>query len=119
MNYSLCLQQGVDKKSKEREKEKLREPETIQVADDLALFRQYDDSLGRSVITVRHGSMEKLVSCLYTPYGHDIPNYVDTFLLTYRSFISPKQLLRTLMSAYPLTAEVCLSSISSNQYCSL
>mmetsp|Transcript_32085 Transcript_32085/g.89814 ORF Transcript_32085/g.89814 Transcript_32085/m.89814 type:complete len:616 (+) Transcript_32085:50-1897(+) len=86
------------------------EPETIQVDEELALFKQYDTSLDRAVITVRHGTVERLVSCLYTPYGHDVPNYVETFLLTYRSFISPEQLLESLISAYPVAGGLRIST---------
>ena len=107
---------GEWEEEEEEKKEKSEnEVEIIRVDDDLSLIRQFDPSLAKSVTTVKNGTLEKLVLCLYFGKGHDIPNYVDTFLLTYRSFMTPKLLLESLISAFPLTTAVAAAPPSQQQ----
>jgi len=75
-------------------------PNTTQLSENLEeegiVFSPY-----KSKMEIKGGTKEKLVSYLYTPSSHhSVPEYVVTFLLTYRSFMSPRELLDSLTAHY-------------------
>jgi len=50
---------------------------------------------------IKGGTVEKLIDCLYFDYGSKVTTeYVKVFLLTYRSFTSPNQVIEHLMKCY-------------------
>ena len=51
-------------------------------------------------LEMRGGTVEKLVELLYNQDQLSVSEYVDTFLLTFRSFTSSKQVWDTLKSKY-------------------
>eukprot|EP01114_Cavostelium_apophysatum_P012605 TRINITY_DN2861_c0_g1_i4.p1 TRINITY_DN2861_c0_g1~~TRINITY_DN2861_c0_g1_i4.p1 ORF type:complete len:521 (+),score=136.05 TRINITY_DN2861_c0_g1_i4:171-1733(+) len=52
-------------------------------------------------LEIKAGTKEKLVAKLYTPSDyHSIPEFATTFLLTYRSFMKPKEVLDLLQTEF-------------------
>jgi RasGEF N-terminal motif/RasGEF domain len=69
--------------------------------EDGILFGEHD---GRWKI--KAGTVTRLVEKLYTPSeAHSVAEYVPVFLLTYRSFMSSDDLLKTLVAEYTATLD--------------